>query len=215
MVLIILREESKGASSTRGWAAASSPLGRPSLAAKLTRAASVGSPSAWPSSFRLASLHRAMAVARGAVSPTCWTTVILFWVRVPVLSEQMTWVQPRVSTAVRRRMTALRWLMLVTPMESTTVTTVARPSGMAATARETATMKVDRTESRVKEPATIRSKMKMNRQMPSTSLERMVLSCSSWRWRGVCSCSVLARAPAILPISVSMPVREIRALPRP
>ena len=53
-------------------------------------------------------------------------------------------VQPRVSTAVRRRMTALRWLILVTPMDSTTVTTVARPSGMAATARETATIKVSR-----------------------------------------------------------------------
>ena len=61
----------------------------------------------------------------------------------------MTWVQPRVSTAVRRRMTAWRWDILVTPMESTTVTTVARPSGMAATARETATMKVSRITDRV------------------------------------------------------------------
>ncbi len=60
----------------------------------------------------------------------------------PVLSEQMTCVQPSVSTAVSRRMTALRLDMFVTPMDSTTVTTVARPSGMAATASETATMKV-------------------------------------------------------------------------
>ena len=41
----------------------------------------------------------------------------------------MTWAQPRVSTAVRRRMMALRLDILVTPMESTTVTTAARPSG--------------------------------------------------------------------------------------
>ena len=39
-------------------------------------------------------------------------------------------------------MMALRLDMLVTPMESTMVTTAARPSGMAATARETATIKV-------------------------------------------------------------------------
>ena len=39
-------------------------------------------------------------------------------------------------------MTALRFDILVTPMESTMVTTVASPSGMAATARLTATMKV-------------------------------------------------------------------------
>jgi hypothetical protein len=30
-----------------------------------------------------------------------WATVILFWVRVPVLSEQMTEVEPSVSTASR------------------------------------------------------------------------------------------------------------------
>ena len=38
-------------------------------------------------------------------------------------------------------MMALRFDMLVTPMDSTTVTTAARPSGIAATASETATMK--------------------------------------------------------------------------
>lgn len=66
---------------------------------------------------------------------------------VPVLSEQITCVQPSVSTAVRRRMTAFSRDIFVTPMESTTVTTVASPSGMAATARETATMKVFSTTS--------------------------------------------------------------------
>ena len=89
-----------------------------------------------------------MAVAKSRWGPVWSTTVILFWVRVPVLSEQMTWVQPKVSTAVRRRITAPRLLMLVTPIDSTTVTTVARPSGMAATARETATIKVFRMASR-------------------------------------------------------------------
>ncbi|MBO5496334.1 MAG: cation-translocating P-type ATPase, partial [Oscillospiraceae bacterium] len=61
-------------------------------------------------------------------------SVISLRVRVPVLSEQITWAQPRVSTAVSRRMMALRLDMLVTPMESTMVTTATSPSGMAATA---------------------------------------------------------------------------------
>ena len=58
------------------------------------------------------------------------------------MSEQMIWAQPRVSTAVSLRMMAFLLDILVTPMDSTMVTTATRPSGMAATARETATMKV-------------------------------------------------------------------------
>ena len=42
-------------------------------------------------------------------------TVIWFWVRVPVLSEQTTVVLPRVSTAGRRRTTARRRAILATP----------------------------------------------------------------------------------------------------
>lgn len=42
----------------------------------------------------LASLHKDIARARGFSSPTCSTTVILFCVSVPVLSEQMTCAQP-------------------------------------------------------------------------------------------------------------------------
>ena len=109
-----------------------------------------------------------MAVASSEVLPVFCTTVIRFWVRVPVLSEQMTCVQPRVSTAVSRRITALALDILVTPMDSTTVTTVARPSGIAATARETAIMKVFSTAVRLNSPPMKRLKAKMNTQMMST-----------------------------------------------
>ena len=50
-------------------------------------------------------------------------------------------VHPRVSTAVSLRMIALRFDILVTPIERTMVTTVASPSGIAATARDMAIIK--------------------------------------------------------------------------
>ena len=113
------------------------------------------------------------------------------------------------------RITAFRLDILVTPMDSTMVTTVARPSGMAATARLTATRKVSRTTWPFRLPAFSRLKAKMNTQMPRTSQVRILLSWASFFWRGVFSSLALARAPAILPISVPMPVDVITARPRP
>ena len=63
--------------------------------------------------------------------------VISLRVRVPVLSEQITEVAPSVSTAGRRRITALRAAMRCTPMASVMVITAGRPSGMTPTARAT------------------------------------------------------------------------------
>ena len=94
-----------------------------------------------------------MALHKSSVLPVSFTTVILFLVKVPVLSEQITLVQPRVSTALILLITALALDILVTPIESTTVTTVASPSGMAATAKDTATIKVSRIFFNSKEPA--------------------------------------------------------------
>ncbi len=71
-------------------------------------------------------------------------TVILFWVRVPVLSEQITDALPSVSTAGSCRMMAFFSTMRWTPRANTTVTMAGNPSGMAATANETAVMKISR-----------------------------------------------------------------------
>ena len=62
-----------------------------------------------------------------------------FCVSVPVLSVQMTCAQPSVSTAGRRRTSALRRAMRVVPSASTIVVTAGSPSGIAATASATAT----------------------------------------------------------------------------
>jgi hypothetical protein len=63
----------------------------------------------------------------------------MFVVRVPVLSLQMTVVHPNVSTEGRDLTMAFRRAILLVPRAKHVVTTAGRPSGMAATARATAT----------------------------------------------------------------------------
>ena len=57
-----------------------------------------------------------------------------FWVRVPVLSEQMTVTEPSVSTAGSLRISALRRSMRWAPIARVKVTTAGNPSGITATA---------------------------------------------------------------------------------
>ncbi len=61
--------------------------------------------------------------------------VISSLVSVPVLSEQMTDVLPKVSTAGRRRTSAFRFTIRCTPMANEMVTTAGKASGTAATAK--------------------------------------------------------------------------------
>ena len=110
---------------------------------------------------------------------------------------------------------ALRLDMLVTPILSTTVTTAARPSGMAATARDTAIIKECITTSRVNSPARRSCTPKISTQITSTSLVRMPESWVSLICKGVWPSWALASASAILPISVSMPVWVTTMRPRP
>jgi hypothetical protein len=63
---------------------------------------------------------------------------------VPVLSEQITVVEPSVSTAGSLRMTARRRTIRCTPMASAMVTIAGRPSGMAPTASAMAKISVSR-----------------------------------------------------------------------
>ena len=209
---IILRMESNGASSTRGRSAASSCFGMPFWLASLTSAHSVASPTAFPFSSS-ASEHRAIAVISSVGSSvTFLTTVILFWVSVPVLSEQMICVQPSVSTAVSFRMMAWFLLILVTPMESSTVTTALRPSGTAATARDTAIMKVSIT---ALPPLRTRFTTNTNAQITRIITLSFRLSSFSLICRGVSSSAALLSASAMAPISVSIPVPVTTACPRP
>jgi hypothetical protein len=65
----------------------------------------------------------------------------MFVVRVPVLSLQITVVHPNVSTEGRDLTMALKRAILLVPRAKHVVTTAGRPSGIAATARATATLK--------------------------------------------------------------------------
>lgn len=68
-------------------------------------------------------------------------TDIWLVVRVPVLSEQMTDVQPRVSTDGKLRTIAFFFAIRRVPSARHVVMTAGRPSGIAATARATAILK--------------------------------------------------------------------------
>lgn len=68
-------------------------------------------------------------------------THISLVVSVPVLSEQMTVVQPRVWTFGSLRMMAFYLAILLAPKARQVVMTAGNPSGMAATANATATLK--------------------------------------------------------------------------
>ena len=62
-------------------------------------------------------------------------------VKVPVLSDAMISVEPSVSTAGNLRTIEFRLARVVVPKERTMVTMAGSPSGIAATARATATIK--------------------------------------------------------------------------
>ena len=68
-------------------------------------------------------------------------TVILFVVRVPVLSEQITVVQPRVSTLGSLRTIAFFFAIYLVPSARHVVITAGNPSGIAATASAIAILK--------------------------------------------------------------------------
>ena len=112
-------------------------------------AVSVGAPISRPfssstvvHSAAAASILPAASVSSSSAPSAQRTTVIRFCVSVPVLSEQITWQLPSVSTACRCRMIARFAAMRRTPSARTIVTTAGSPSGIAATARLIAIMNI-------------------------------------------------------------------------
>ena len=81
---------------------------------------------------------------RSAVPKVPDTTVILFWVSVPVLSEQMVVAFPIVSQDRSKRTRLLSFNMRVVAKASASVTARGRPSGTATTTTVIATIKISK-----------------------------------------------------------------------
>ena len=138
------------------------------------------------------------------------STSIRFSVRVPVLSEQMTVTEPSVSTAGSLRTSALRRAMRRAPSASATVTTAGRPSGMAATARLTATRNIVSGDSPRATPAA-KTSAQTTKASPASALPSVERRFWSGVWPPACSW----RSSATRPRAVDIPVVTTMPRPRP
>jgi len=133
-----------------------------------------------------------------------------FWVRVPVLSLQMTEALPSVSTAGSFRMIAPRPTIRLTPSDSTMVTIAGSPSGIAETANETLVMNISMSSMPSISPTTNTTAQAARAATPS-ALPSFTSFCCSGVW--------LSNSPssssAMRPTSVAMPVAVTTARARP
>ena len=139
-----------------------------------------------------------------------FSTVILFWVNVPVLSEQITVLLPNVSTAGNFLTIAFFFTIFCTPIASTIVDTAASPSGITATANETAVINILITPFPCNSPI-----ININAQIASAAIPNVFPKSFNLLWSGVSCFSVSFNIPAILPTSVFIPVSTTIAFPLP
>ena len=126
------------------------------------------------------------------------------------MSEQITPAHPRVSTAGSFFTMAPRRAIRPTPRARTMVTMAGSPSGMAATARETAVRNMSSRSFPWMSPTpNITAHTHRHRK------DRVFEISPIRRWRGVSVPSLSRSSPAIRPIWVSIPVAHTRAVPRP
>mmetsp|Transcript_19988 Transcript_19988/g.46221 ORF Transcript_19988/g.46221 Transcript_19988/m.46221 type:complete len:231 (-) Transcript_19988:678-1370(-) len=141
---------------------------------------------------------------------TIRVTVISFCVRVPVLSTQITVAQPSASTAGSFLTIALRAAIRITPSARVTVTQMGKPSGMAATARETPIWNMSSSFLPWITPMSAITPM-----MPKLSSESFCPSSSIETCSGVFRCSTFFISWKVLPKSVFIPVAMTTARPWP
>ena len=121
-------------------------------------------------------------------------------VRVPVLSVQITVVEPRVSTSGSLLMMAFFFAMAWVPKARASVTMKGRASGMPATARAMEAMRASMTGN-----PRLNMRMKTIADITITKKACLFASCWSLILRGGSACSCFIR-PEILPSSVPRPV---------
>ena len=129
--------------------------------------------------------------------------------RVPVLSVQITVVDPRVSTAGSLLIMAFFLAMAWVPKAKARVTTKGRASGTPATARAMAVIR----DSMMGEPR-LASSTKTIAATANTRRACLLARCSSFILRGGSACLCLIM-PEILPSSVARPVAVTTVLQLP
>ena len=132
-------------------------------------------------------------------------TVILFSVIVPVLSEHMTDVQPRVSTLCSRFTRAFTLSIRFTARASAIVTVAGSPSGIAAMAIVIPVISISKTGSPLKTPAA-----KTIRQTPIQMNATIFPSSPRRFWSGVCELSAFDIMLDIFPTCAFLPVAVTR-----
>ena len=134
----------------------------------------------------------------------------MFCVNVPVLSEQITVLLPSVSTAGNFLTIAFFFTIFWTPIANTIVDTATNPSGITATAKETAVINILITSFPCNSPNT-----KINAHIASAAIPNVFPKLFSLFWSGVSCFSVSFSIPAIFPTSVFIPVSTTMAFPLP
>ena len=145
-----------------------------------------------------------------SVGVTTSTAVIWFSVSVPVLSELIAEVKPRVSTDGRSLTIALRLARSIPPSDRIVWVTVGSASGIAAIASETAAMN---SESHASPRLRPRTNITIIVRPAAAAIHSVSRSIS--RVSGDCSRSVADSIPEILPSSVSAPVPVTMSTPLP
>lgn len=143
-------------------------------------------------------------IVRAVISP---------FVSVPVLSEQMTVVAPKVSAEVSLLIIAFRFASSRAPRANEIVTTAGSPSGTADTAKATAVMKFSISVPGLAGSKTSRIKIAKHAMM--IIIPSFFAKLSSLSFSGVSSSSTACTISAIFPNSVFMPVDVTTAFPRP
>ena len=220
---ISFRSESNGTSATRWYWSITAALEYPRWSLNAIKAVSVGSPTNSSSIF-FVSLFKiirsnnldwksgvTVAASISWLSTKSFSTVILFWVRVPVLSEAMICVLPKVSTAGSFRIIAWRLTIRWVPKARVIVTIAGKPSGMAATASEIA---VNNMSIKLSWPRNIPT-ANTTTAMAKINQVNVLLSLVKLRCKGVMVSSASLINRAIFPTSVAIPVWMTIPFPRP
>ena len=139
-----------------------------------------------------------------------FSTVILFCVNVPVLSEHITVLLPNVSTAGNLFTIAFFFTIFWTPIAKTIVDTAASPSGIAATANDTAVINIWIGSFPCIRPTTNITTQIINAAIPNVFPNLFNFCCN-----GVSCFSVEFIIPAIFPTSVVIPVSTTIPFPLP